>query len=85
MPARFDQGFLRKLQHLAITARRIARGSARGERKTGRAGGGLEFADHRAYAPGDDLRRIDWNLFGRMEKPLVNGYTCTGSRERAAR
>ena len=71
MPARFDQGFLRKLQHLAITARRIARGSARGERKTGRAGGGLEFADHRAYAPGDDLRRIDWNLFGRMEKPLV--------------
>ena len=46
-------------------------GSARGERKTGRAGGGLEFADHRDYAPGDDLRRIDWNLFGRMEKPLV--------------
>lgn len=74
MSARFDEAFLRKLQHLAITARRIARGSARGERKTGRAGGGLEFADHRAYAPGDDLRRIDWNLFGRMEKPLVRMF-----------
>jgi uncharacterized protein (DUF58 family) len=71
MSARFDPGFLRKLQHLAIAARRLARGSARGERKTGRAGGGLEFADHRAYAPGDDPRRIDWNLFGRMERPLV--------------
>ena len=66
-----DPAFLRKLEQLALNARRIARGAGRGERKTGRTGAGLEFADHREYAPGDDLRRIDWNLFGRMERPMV--------------
>jgi uncharacterized protein (DUF58 family) len=34
-------------------------------------GAGIEFADHRDYAPGDDLRYLDWNLYGRMERLLV--------------
>jgi uncharacterized protein (DUF58 family) len=67
----FDDAFLRKLEQLALIARRVARGGARGERKTARTGGGLEFADHREYAPGDDPRRIDWNAYGRLERPLV--------------
>jgi uncharacterized protein (DUF58 family) len=67
----FDEAFLRKLEQLALIAKRVARGGARGERKTARAGGGLEFADHRDYAPGDDPRRIDWNAYGRLERPLV--------------
>ena len=32
------------------------------------AGSSLEFKDHRDYQPGDDLRRIDWNAFGRSDK-----------------
>jgi uncharacterized protein (DUF58 family) len=67
----FDEAFLRKLEQLALIARRVARGGARGERKTARTAGGLEFADHREYAPGDDPRRIDWNAYGRLERPLV--------------
>ena len=34
-------------------------------------GAGIEFADHRDYTPGDDLRYLDWNLYGRMQRLLV--------------
>ncbi len=67
----FEEAFLRKLQQLSIVAKRVAHGSGRGERKTRRSGAGLEFADHREYSAGDDLRRIDWNLYGRIGRPLV--------------
>jgi uncharacterized protein (DUF58 family) len=69
--ALFDEAFLRKLQQLSIVAKRVAHGGARGERKTRRSGAGLEFADHREYSAGDDLRRIDWNLYGRIGRPMV--------------
>jgi uncharacterized protein (DUF58 family) len=70
-PGRFDEAFVRKLERLALVSKRVARGLAHGERRTRRSGAGLEFADHRAYTPGDDLRRLDWNLYGRLERPLV--------------
>jgi uncharacterized protein (DUF58 family) len=38
---------------------------------TGSGGRGLEFADYRAYVPGDDLRRIDWNVYARLRQPFV--------------
>lgn len=66
-----DAGFLRKLERLALLAKRLGHGGLRGERQTRHVGAGLEFADHRAYAPGDDLRRLDWSLFARLERPLV--------------
>ena len=67
----FGETFLRKLQQLSIVAKRVAQSGNRGERKTRRSGAGLEFADHREYSAGDDLRRIDWNLYGRIGRPLV--------------
>jgi uncharacterized protein (DUF58 family) len=54
-----------------VVAKRTASRGARGERKTRRVGTGMEFADHRDYVPGDDLRHLDWNLYGRLERPLV--------------
>jgi uncharacterized protein (DUF58 family) len=72
--ARFDEAFLRKLERLSVVAKRVLAGGARGERRTRRTGTGLEFADHRDYVPGDDLRRLDWNLYGRLERPLVRLY-----------
>ena len=66
---RFDERFLRKLESLVMTIRRSARMSAgllRANRASKRVGAGLEFADHRDYAAGDDLRYLDWNLYGRL-------------------
>jgi uncharacterized protein (DUF58 family) len=46
-------------------------GQIRAERRSRRVGAGIEFADHRDYVPGDDLRYLDWNLYGRMQRLLV--------------
>jgi uncharacterized protein (DUF58 family) len=64
--ARFDDRFLRKLESLALTIRRTTAGQRHGGRRSRRLGAGLEFADHRDYAAGDDLRYLDWNLYGRL-------------------
>jgi uncharacterized protein (DUF58 family) len=59
----FDDAFLAKIERLALAARRAeGSGTARADRRGGR----HEFADHRAYSPGDDLRFVDWHLYGRL-------------------
>jgi uncharacterized protein (DUF58 family) len=74
VPAAFDEGFLRKLERLAVVAKRVVARHGRGERRTRHVGSGIEFADHRDYVPGDDLRHLDWNLYGRLERPLVRMF-----------
>jgi uncharacterized protein (DUF58 family) len=69
--SRFDETFLRRLEVLRVVARRAAEGRVHAERRARRRGAGMEFADHRDYAAGDDLRLLDWNLYGRMERLLV--------------
>ena len=64
----FDEKFLRKLDYLYIMSRKIMAGQARAQRKTRIVGSGLEFADHRQYTPGDDMRNMDWKVFGRSDK-----------------
>jgi uncharacterized protein (DUF58 family) len=65
---RFDERFLRKLESLVMTIRRsrMSSGMMRANRASKRVGAGLEFADHRDYTAGDDLRYLDWNLYGRL-------------------
>jgi uncharacterized protein (DUF58 family) len=70
----FDEDFLRRLERLNIAARRGRPGHLRGERRSPRRGVSLEFADFRSYSPGDDLRRVDWNIFARLERVLVKLY-----------
>lgn len=68
---RLDTDFLRKLEQLQIVSRRAFTGQNHGERLARRRGHGLEFADHRAYTPGDDFRRIDWNVYKRLNRLLL--------------
>jgi uncharacterized protein (DUF58 family) len=67
----FGEDFLKKLEYLHIVSRKVFSGASRAERRTRKIGAGVEFADHRPYAPGDDLRTLDWKLFARLEKLLV--------------
>jgi len=67
----FDSHFLRRLEYLRIVSRRLAAGASAGRRTGRRTGPGLEFAEHRAYVPGDDFRHIDWAAFGRLERLLL--------------
>jgi uncharacterized protein (DUF58 family) len=72
--SRFDERFLRKLESLVLAIRRTPAGATRGARRSRRVGAGLEFADHRDYAPGDDPRHLDWNLYGRLERLALRLY-----------
>ena len=72
----FDADFLRKLEQLALVSRRIHRGRARGEHQNYRRGSSLEFADYRPYQAGDDLRRIDWNIWRRMERLFLKLFSA---------
>lgn len=60
--------FLNKLEQLELVSKKIFVGRMKGERKSKRRGSSVEFADHRQYSVGDDLRHIDWNVYGRLDK-----------------
>ncbi|MGD9494908.1 MAG: DUF58 domain-containing protein [Armatimonadota bacterium] len=62
---------LRKLERAAIASRHILIGRTKGERRSARRGTSVEFADYRAYAPGDDLRYLDWNAYARLERTFL--------------
>src|SRR5947208_6990554 len=63
-----DPEFMHKLEQLELVSRKIFVGRRKGERKSKRRGSSVEFADHRNYSVGDDLRHIDWNVYGRLDK-----------------
>jgi len=67
----FDEAFLRRLEQLELASRRLTAGRMKGERRSPRRGQSVEFADYRNYAPGDDLRQLDWNAYARLEKLFV--------------
>jgi uncharacterized protein (DUF58 family) len=66
--ALLDPEFLNKLERLELVSRKIFVGRMKGERKSKRRGSSVEFADHRNYSVGDDMRHIDWNVYGRLDK-----------------
>ena len=66
-----DDEFLRKLEKLKIITRKGARSPQRGEHRSWQSGEGLEFLDYRKYHPGDDLRYVDWSVYGRLDKLFI--------------
>src|SRR5438874_542166 len=70
----FDAEFMRKLERLSLISRKIKAGRLKGERRSPKRGQSVEFADYRTYAHGDDLRRVDWNAYARMERLFIKLY-----------
>src|SRR3989475_9063368 len=64
----FTSEFLAQLERLSLLSRRIFRGRVKGERRSLRRGHSVEFCDYRAYGVGDDLRYVDWNIYGRLDR-----------------
>ena len=63
-----DPEFMTRLDALDVLSRKILQGKLQGERRSKRHGQSVEFADHRPYVVGDDLRFVDWNIYGRLEQ-----------------
>lgn len=61
-----DEGFIRKLDMLSVVSRKVIIGRLKGEKRSKRRGVSSEFAEHRNYSPGDDIRFLDWNIYGRL-------------------
>src|SRR5450432_2135221 len=69
--ALLDPSFVRELEALRRRLEVSVRSGAAGERASRRRGGSAEFQDHRPYAPGDDLRRVDWAAFALTGEPVL--------------
>lgn len=65
---------LDRLARLRLNASRRFTNRSRGEHLTARGGTSTEFCDYRDYAPGDDVRFVDWNIFARIERPYLKQF-----------
>ena len=70
----FDETTRRKLEQLMLSASRVRAGAIKGDRRSNKRGTSIEFADYRNYVPGDDLRRLDWNIYARLDRPLMKVF-----------
>lgn len=70
----FDEDFLKFLSVLRLLARKRSGSAPAGDHAAPVRGGYREFADHRPYAPGDDLRAVDWHLYARLEQLFVKEF-----------
>lgn len=69
-----DPQIVRQVQRLDLRARVIVEGFLAGLHRSPLQGLSVEFSEHRKYARGDDLRTIDWNVFGRTDRLYVRKY-----------
>lgn len=69
-----DPSWLARLERMQMATRRLVSGSHAGGRRARQLGSSMEFADYRAYVPGDDLRQLDWNAYARSGKLFLKKY-----------
>src|SRR5579862_5539860 len=74
-PTRFiDPALLAGISHLDLVAKTVVDGFVAGLHRSPDFGFSQEFAEYRAYSPGDDLRHVDWNVFARTERMYLKRY-----------
>ena len=69
-----DPAIMAQLAHLPLTARFAMEGSVSGHHRSPHRGSSVEFAEYRAYVPGDDLRRLDWRVLGRTDRYYMKEF-----------
>ena len=74
MAMRFDPASLAKFGRLALQARAIVEGFLQGIHRSPYKGFSVEFAEHRQYYPGDEIRHIDWRAFGKTDRFFIKEF-----------
>jgi uncharacterized protein (DUF58 family) len=69
-----EPALLERVKGLTLTARRIVEGALHGLHHSPLHGLSIEFAQHRAYTPGDELKHLDWRVLGRSDRYVVKQY-----------
>ncbi|RME39340.1 MAG: DUF58 domain-containing protein [Planctomycetota bacterium] len=70
----FQPEVLSRIARLELRARHVVEGFISGMHKSPYKGFSVEFANHRAYVPGDDIRHIDWRVYGKADRFFVKEY-----------
>src|ERR1700676_4573879 len=70
----FDPTSLAKYGRLTMVARSVVEGFLNGVHKSPFKGFSVEFAEHRQYYPGDEIRRIDWRAYGKTDRFYIKEY-----------
>ena len=74
-PARFlDPGLVARLRSIDLKARLVVEGFLAGLHRSPYKGFSVEFTEHRAYMPGDEIKRIDWRVYGKTDRFFVREY-----------
>lgn len=63
-----DPALVARISRVDYASKKIFAGRVQGERRSKKRGESVEFADHRPYVAGDDIRHIDWNIYGRLDR-----------------
>ncbi len=63
-----------KFTNLQVLAKQVVEGSCSGLHRSPHKGFSVEFKEHRSYVPGDDIRTIDWKLFGKTDRLYIREY-----------
>jgi uncharacterized protein (DUF58 family) len=74
MSSQLDPAVLSRIDRLELEARQVVEGYLSGRHRSPRHGFAVEFAQHREYSPGDDIKHIDWKVFGRTERFHLKQY-----------
>src|SRR5262245_28715230 len=74
MPTYLDPDVLARVRSLELATKRVVEGMLAGAHKSPRHGFAVEFAQHREYVPGDDVKHLDWKVFGRTERYYLKQY-----------
>ena len=69
-----DPDVIARIADLGLRSRRLVEGAINGQHKSPFHGFNIEFATYREYAPGDDLRRLDWRVFARSDRHYIKQY-----------
>ena len=69
-----DPVFFSRLESIELRARSIVEGSMHGLHRSPYLGMSVEFASHREYTPGDDLRHLNWKLYARHDRLYIKEY-----------
>src|SRR5882757_8816598 len=69
-----DRTVLTRIDRLELEARQVVEGYLAGRHRSPRHGFAVEFAQHREYVPGDDIKHIDWKVYGRTERFHLKQY-----------
>jgi uncharacterized protein (DUF58 family) len=72
--ALLDPAVVLQLKDLSFVARGVVDGFVAGQHKSRHRGSSVDFAEHRPYSAGDDIRRIDWRLFARTDRFFVKQF-----------